>query len=304
MLAAGDQDNDDTEAPIASVVVPAHDEEAVIGRLLDALARGTAPGRLDVVVACNGCTDDTARVARAHGARVVEVPAASKIAALNAGDDAAATFPRVYVDADIVITGAMVEALAAALDEPGVLCAAPPMVADSTGRPWGVRAFYAVWPAIPYMRDRHVGSGVFALAEAGRARFGRWPDIVNDDLFARVLFTRDERRVVGSEPFVVQAPYSVRSLVKRRTRIHAGNMQAAVHPDLCDLPGRRESSGPWWRAVVDDPRLAPAALPYAAINGVAKVNARRQLKAAGPIAWNRDETTRQAPASAPSGGPR
>jgi hypothetical protein len=90
----------------------------------------------------------------------------------------------------------------------------------------------------------------------------------------------------------------VRSLVKRRTRIHAGNMQAATHPELRDLPGLRESSGPWWRAVIDEPRLAPAALPYAAINALAKVNARRQLRTASPIAWNRDETTRQAPTPA------
>lgn len=292
-----------TRPPLASVVVPAHDEEAVIGRLLDALTEGVEPGRLEVVVACNGCSDRTADVARAHGAQVVEVDRASKIAALDAGDRAVTAFPRAYVDADVVLSGTMVAALAEALAEPGVLCAAPPLVAESAGRPWAVRAFYAVWPAIPYMRDRHVGSGVFALSADGRARFGDWPDIVNDDLFARALFTRDERRVVGTEPFVVQAPWSVRSLVKRRTRIHAGNMQAATHPELRDLPGLHESSGPWWQAVVDEPRLAPAALPYAAINGLAKVNARRQLRAQGPIAWNRDETTRQAatPASAAQG---
>jgi hypothetical protein len=291
------------QAPIASVVVPAHDEESVIGRLLDALAEGTEPGRIDVVVACNGCTDGTADVARARGATVVEVPEASKIAALDAGDAAATTFPRIYVDADIVITGATVERLAATLASPGVLCAAPPLVADTDGRPWAVRAFYAVWPEIPYMRDRHVGSGVFAMSEEGRARFGRWPAIVNDDLFARALFTRAERRVVGAEPFVVQAPYSVRSLVKRRARIHAGNMQAATHPDLRDLPGRRESSGPWWRAVVDNPRLAPAAVPYAVINGVAKAQARRRVQSKQAIAWNRDETTRPAP-PAPAGAGR
>ncbi len=284
---------------VASVVVPAHDEEAVIARLLRALREGTEPGRLDVVVACNGCTDATADVARAEGARVVEVATASKIAALDAGDGAATAFPRVYVDADVVLTGATVERLAAALAEPGVLCVAPPLVAESAGRPWPVRSFYAVWPEIPYMRDRHVGSGVFAMSAEGRSRFDRWPAIVNDDLFARALFTRAERRVVGSEPFVVQAPYSTRALIKRRARVHAGNMQAATHPDLRDLPGRRESSGPWWRAVADNPRLAAAAVPYAVINGLAKVDAKRRLRGDGDIAWDRDETTRSPTAARP-----
>ena len=284
---------------MASVVVPAHDEEAVIGRLLRALAEGTAPGRLEVVVACNGCTDRTASVADEHGASVVEVAEASKIAALDAGDAAATAFPRVYVDADVVITGATVEALAAALAEPGVLCAAPPLVVDAAGRPWGVRAFYDVWPAIPYMRDRHVGSGVFALSAAGRGRFDAWPDIVADDLFARALFTRAERRVVGTEPFVVQAPHTVRALVRRRQRIHAGNMQVDADPVLRDLPGRREGSGPWWRAVVERPALAPSAVAYATINAVAKLRARRELRSRGAIAWNRDETTRTMPPSGP-----
>jgi hypothetical protein len=50
------------------VVIPALDEEAAIGRVIDAV-----PGWVDeVVVVDNGCTDATAAVARAHGARVVE----------------------------------------------------------------------------------------------------------------------------------------------------------------------------------------------------------------------------------------
>ena len=50
------------------VVIPALDEEAAIGRVVDAV-----PGRVDeVIVVNNGSTDATAAVARAHGARVVD----------------------------------------------------------------------------------------------------------------------------------------------------------------------------------------------------------------------------------------
>ena len=50
------------------VVIPALDEEAAIGRVIDAV-----PGWVDeLVVVDNGCTDATSVVARAHGARVVE----------------------------------------------------------------------------------------------------------------------------------------------------------------------------------------------------------------------------------------
>ena len=49
------------------VVIPALDEEAAIGRVVDAI-----PGWVDeVIVVDNGSTDATAPIARAHGARVV-----------------------------------------------------------------------------------------------------------------------------------------------------------------------------------------------------------------------------------------
>ena len=71
------------------------------------------------MVACNGCTDRTADIARDRGARVVEVAGPSKIAALDAGDAAAVGFPRFYVDADVVLTGRAVLDVAAALAAPG-----------------------------------------------------------------------------------------------------------------------------------------------------------------------------------------
>jgi Glycosyl transferase family 2 len=288
--------------PVATVVIPAHDEEAVIGRLLDSLADGLDGERLDVIVACNGCTDRTEDVARERGARVVTTPEASKIAALNAGDAAAAPgVPRVFVDADVIITGRAVADVARALGTPGVLCAAPPLVTATAGRPWAVRAWYDVWNALPWFADAPVGSGVYAFSAEGRARFDAFPPIIADDLFARNLFLRTERRVVATDPFVVQAPYDLRSLVMRRTRIYAGNMEVAADPTLGALPGGRERTAPWWRALVEHPRLLPKAVPYLAVNAVAKLRARRLVRGARPVAWGRDDTTRTtSPAGSPS----
>jgi hypothetical protein len=60
---------------------------------------------LDIIVVASGCTDDTAEVAGAfgHPVRVLNRPAASKPAALKAGDEAPKAFPRVYLDADVEI---------------------------------------------------------------------------------------------------------------------------------------------------------------------------------------------------------
>src|SRR5680860_1419657 len=69
-----------TAALMISVVIPAHNEAGVIRRCLTTLLDGVEPGALDVVVACNGCSDDTAAIARSIDptVRVVETDVASK----------------------------------------------------------------------------------------------------------------------------------------------------------------------------------------------------------------------------------
>src|SRR4051794_10857255 len=53
--------------PIASIVIPAHNEEAVLARCLRVLLAGSQPGELDVIVVANACTDRTAEIAREAG---------------------------------------------------------------------------------------------------------------------------------------------------------------------------------------------------------------------------------------------
>lgn len=276
----------------ASVVIPAHNEAAVIGRLLTSLTEGLDGAVLDVVVAANGCTDRTAQLAREHGARVVEVAEPSKIAALNAADEVARAFPRLYVDADVVLTGRAVLDVARALEEPGALAAAPPARLDTTGRPWTVRAFYRVWEAVQAANHMPAGSGVYAMSAAGRARFDRFPDVLADDLFARNLFSRDERRAPATDAVVVEAPHTLAALLARRTRVYAGNAHVAADPELSRLPGGLEPRTPWWKVVARRPKLVPAATVFVAVNGIAKLRARRLWRDGRSVAWGRDDTTR------------
>jgi glycosyltransferase involved in cell wall biosynthesis len=186
-----------------SVVIPAHNEQAVIGRCLAALFAGAGEGELDVVVVCNGCRDGTAEAARrgAPLATVVEIPVASKVAALNAGDRIARYFPRVYLDADIELSVVAVRQVASVLSEGGVLCAAPKPFFDLEGRSWPIRAFYDVWREVPYRALDMVGSGVYALSEAGRGRFGDFPRVTADDQFVQQQFGPGELKSVGEAGF-------------------------------------------------------------------------------------------------------
>lgn len=89
------------------VVVPACNEATSLPALLQSLhaaiayARERATWQLEVVVVANRCTDDTAAVARTHGAVVIETDTVGKVEALRAGLHDADVY--VCVDADVVV---------------------------------------------------------------------------------------------------------------------------------------------------------------------------------------------------------
>jgi glycosyltransferase involved in cell wall biosynthesis len=164
--------------PRFSVIIPAHNESAVIGDTLRRLLQAADRGRdAEIIVVCNGCRDDTADVAREAGAgvRVIELDQGSKSLALNTGVAAAAYRPVLFMDADVRIGLDDLAAVARALREPGVLAASPAanLVTDGAD-PW-VRAYYRTWQHHPYLQDGVGGSGVVGLSEAGLAELGRFP---------------------------------------------------------------------------------------------------------------------------------
>jgi exopolysaccharide biosynthesis WecB/TagA/CpsF family protein len=62
-------------SPAGAIIIPAHNEAAVLGRTLDCLAELLSGGFTEINVASNGCTDGTAAVAAARpGVRVIDVP--------------------------------------------------------------------------------------------------------------------------------------------------------------------------------------------------------------------------------------
>ena len=156
-----------------SIIIPAHNERAVIARGLEALISGSKPDEIEIIVVCNGCTDDTAEIARRFApiVRVIETEVASKTNALNIGDSIARYFPRVYIDADIVIKIDAVRELARHLAKGDILAVAPVPILDITGCSASVRAYYAVRSHLPSARQGLGGSGVYALSRTGRARF-------------------------------------------------------------------------------------------------------------------------------------
>ncbi|MGH3736266.1 MAG: glycosyltransferase, partial [Micromonosporaceae bacterium] len=280
--------------PGISVVIPAHNEAAVLGRCLDTLLADARPGEIDVVVVANGCTDETLAVARDRGVRAVAIAKACKQAALNGGDAIARGFPRIYLDADVFLPTAGIRALADAVRVPGRLAATPARHLDLHRRPVLVRGYYAVNARLPAYRTGLFGRGAVALSAAGRARFDRFPDgLTADDLFLDALFSDAEKIQAPAARVTIATPRRTRDLVRRLAAIRAGT--AALR---ADRPGARPAK-PWsWLkdVVVASPRLAPAAVCYVGIVLAAELR-RRVDRLRGRTDWGRDESSRELPAA-------
>ncbi|MGE5828342.1 MAG: glycosyltransferase [Micromonosporaceae bacterium] len=282
-----------------SVVIAAHNEEAVLGPCLDALLASAPAGAIDVTVVANGCTDATAAVAaRRPGVRVIDRPEPGKAAALNAGDAAAAGWPRMYLDADVTFIAGTVHDLADALTQPAEdgarpLAAVPRRQLDITGRPLLVRAFYAINARLPAYHRALFGRGAIALSETGRARFAAFPDMIADDLFLDSLFSLDERVQVDAVVSLVATPRRTRDLVRRLARVRAGNaaMRAAAGTGATPSGVRRAANASWLRDVVlPRPWLLPAAAGYVGIILAAEIAARRARR--GGVGWGHDLSSR------------
>lgn len=275
-----------------SIVIPAYNEEAVIERCLRALTVGARPGELEIVVACNGCRDRTAALARAFGepVRVVETSRASKIAALNLGDAAARGFPRCFIDADVEVGIDAVRAVATILETGPALAAAPAMRVDTTGSSWAVRAFYRIWLRQPFHRDGLIGGGFYALSRAGRARFEAFPEVIADDEFVRTLFSPAERKTPPGATFTIRAPRTLRDLIKVKTRSRLGRLELrAIYPDRLARPAAA-AAGP---RLPLSPGLWPAATVYGAVVLITRLRAALQASSLQHYRWERDESSRQ-----------
>lgn len=279
-------------------MIPAHNEAQVIGRLLDSLLADSesCENETDIVVVCNGCTDDTAQVAAARGprVRVVETPTPSKHAALRTGDDHARGFPRVYVDADVVITGADVRALTEPLDDgtSGVLATAPERHIPLDGCAWRVRAYYRVWQRLPAVRAGLFGRGVIAVSKAGHARITALPPLMADDLAASLAFAPEERRVVDAARVVVHPPRTWPDLIKRRIRAAVSTAQVEQHQRPEEATART-SKADLTTLLRREPRLLASVVVFVAAAVVARRKAAKAVEAQDFGTWLRDESSRQ-----------
>lgn len=271
-------------APKACVVIPAHQEQATIERCLAPLLADGAPP-LHVIVAANGCRDATVERARSHGVEVLDLPSVGKSGALNAADELCNVYPRVYLDADVVLTTSSLRAVLQALDVDAPRLAVPRRRLDLGGTALIVRLYYRTWQRLQECRGDLLGTGVYAVNAAGRKRWGEFPTGIADDYHVHTRFRPHERVLVTEAETVVRPPRSLRALLGVRARVYAGNVEHAQAHGALELPTRTLAP------LVRDP-VALAALPtYLLVTLLAKRRARARV-AGGRVDWSQDRSAR------------
>ena len=252
-----------SDAPYrVSVMIPAHDEADWLPACLRALAASDlVNGQVEVIVVANGCTDETAELARGFTAdftargwslQVIELAEGSKLGALNAGEAAASGAVLVYLDADVLVSAPLLAQLAEALD-----CDLPRYASGvprvTTSGNWVTKHYTRFWCTTPFMTLGVPGFGVFAMNRAGRARWRDWPDIISDDTFARLNFRPEERIAVPASydwPMIEGFAPLVR--VRRRQDIGVGEVET-LYPELIRNNDPYDSARPIWRRALADP---------------------------------------------------
>ena len=277
-----------------SVIIPAHNEANVIERCLTFLTEGLSENCAEIIVVCNGCTDDTAvRAARFPSVKVIDTSEASKVVALNLGDEAAQYFPVVYMDADITIPiNDLIGTVEKMNKDSGIMVAAPQLTVDLSRSNMCVKSFYNIWMRLPYFTTgQMVGSGIFILSELGRKRFTVFPNVISDDGYIRSLYQEGERRTISDYCFTIFAPKTMADLIKIKTRVRFGNMEVSEKYSNVSI-GKDNSLSDVIKLVLRRPWLIVQVFIYIYVQLQTKKLSRARMAIADFTTWERDESSR------------
>lgn len=141
-----------------SIVIPCYNEDRYLAETLESLAAQTYPGRTEVIVVDNNCTDGTVGIAEAHGVRVVAEAQPGVCCARQAGTLAAGGDVVVSTDADTTYATDWLARIASHFaDEKVVAVVGPCRYKD--GPRWGrgyARALFGL-VQIVYRLTGHIG---------------------------------------------------------------------------------------------------------------------------------------------------
>jgi len=225
-----------------------------------------------------------------EGVMVLEIPEPSKRLAMKAADEVATHGVRAYQDADVAVTREDLLVLVDALNDVTIATGPERRLALGTSS-WAVRWYYDVWQRLPAVRDGLFGRGLIVLAPQAHERVRGLPLVMSDDLAISEAFMPSERKVVSGVVAVIEAPRTVRDLIRRRIRIATGNSQL----DQLGLRSAvaRTSVSDLLRIASGSPALVAKVAVFVAVTGIGRILARQRVRRGDYTTWSRDDSSRR-----------
>ncbi|MEM6902981.1 MAG: glycosyltransferase [Pseudomonadota bacterium] len=266
--------------PAISIIMPAFNEAAVIGRTLehlidDGVSNALKSGAWQLIIVANGCRDNTVEIIRQGwpDVTILELAQASKTAALRAGA-ALATGPAwVVMDADIDVRPSDIKALVAGLDAEAAVAAIGQFQPNTATAGYLVRLFYAAWRHHPYFDGGKFG-GCYALKASDTGHLLETiPDLTNDDEWIAREVAKLGKTSETKAQIRTNAPRGLGDLIRVRRRIYRGNAELAglAKQGIKQGANRRLGTRHLIKRLAVRPQLWPAGLCYFGVNSVAKI---------------------------------
>lgn len=213
--------------PAFDVIVPVHNEAVKLAQTAVALkqALATLPGQ--VIYVLNGTHDHSAAVIRqvfGNNAQIITLAKAGKTRALNAGDAASEALFRVYLDADVTVTGETFYALLAPLLDGSADLVAPRLISDFDEMGGLALRVARVW-ADQLNRRGDAFMCCTAFNKQGLTQRGPWPEVLADDDWARDQIMPSRRLVVDAAQAHISPPRKIGSWLVVRSRWRRGARQ-------------------------------------------------------------------------------
>jgi hypothetical protein len=129
--------------------------------------------------------------------------------------------------------------------------------------------------------------GVYGISEEGRSRFGIYPDLIADDLFADQGFEPSEIEVVDVAPAVITVPRRTRDLIHVSRRRRKGNSEIRSLPD-----GPPSTASSTVHNLLSTARSGPGAAMDTLVFFAFAIILRISVAVSPPAGWSRDQSSR------------
>lgn len=253
-----------------SFVVPAHNEQAYLGRTLRAIhdAAGTIGEPYEIIVANDASTDATAQIAQANNARVVDVNHRQIAATRNSGARDAQGERIFFVDADTTINARAVAAALKAMDKGAVGGGGPTWLGKDEIVPLYIRLLAVFALIVPKLVGFSGGAFMFCTREAFEATGGFNERVYFSEEGFFALALRREGRFAGLSEYVLTSGRRVRKI--SGMEMLAGLVRLAFSP-IKSFTRRSFGEKVWYDSNRADDDKMPDSLGVRISNGLALV---------------------------------